>query len=244
MAARIALGRGVKFFLAALVVPIAAIAAAFAYPAAAAIACPSCYGLEAVHAGIYIDRSASSEQRAQIVALIDQARERVRSLYGQIERSPRILICATSPCYHSLGGGESRGMALGNFGLLLSPRALTSPVIPAHELAHVELHSRIGLLRTYRRDIPQWFDEGLAVNVSDDPRYLAPGGVADRCLVSSDEPLPLERGSWVETARTRDLYAKAACRVSRWMAANGGPEAVLSLIARISGGEKFGALVQ
>ncbi|MGI5272595.1 hypothetical protein ACQEUU_25830 [Nonomuraea sp. CA-218870] len=62
----------------------------------------------------------------------------------------------------------------------------------------LELHARLD-----GADVPQWFNEGLAVLVSD------------------------------------DIYAEAACQVSRWAEANGGEEAVPALIERLSKGQAF-----
>jgi hypothetical protein len=50
--------------------------------------------------------------------------------------------------------------------------------ILAHEFSHVDLHTRIGLMRFLAGAIPAWFDESLAVIVSDDARYLKPGTTA------------------------------------------------------------------
>jgi hypothetical protein len=223
--------------LAALVV-IGAAGAAFAYPAVAAIACPQCYGFESLEPGVFVDRSMSAAQRGQTEAFIDSARDRVRTFYGALSRSPRILICSTEACYQRIGGGISHGMAMLDIALFLSPRGANT-VIAAHELSHIELHSRLGRLKTYRRDIPQWFDEGVAVVVSDDPRYLAKEGAADRCLASPDGDLPTQRAAWVERASDGNLYAKAACRVSRWMAAKGGPGAVTRLVGAVANGTDF-----
>lgn len=41
--------------------------------------------------------------------------------------------------------------------------------ILSHELTHAELHYRVGVSRS-AHSIPHWFDEGLAVLVSQDPR--------------------------------------------------------------------------
>jgi hypothetical protein len=61
-----------------------------------------------------------------------------------------------------------------------SPRG-ADVVIAVHELAHAELHRRIGVVTTLSRSVPRGFDEGLAVVVSDDPRYRAAG--PDRCRI-------------------------------------------------------------
>jgi hypothetical protein len=46
----------------------------------------------------------------------------------------------------------------------------------SHELAHTELHKRLGFYRTFF-DNPKWRDEGLAVWISKDPRYTDSSGM-------------------------------------------------------------------
>ncbi len=208
------------------------------FPAAAAAVCPGCYGFDRAEGRVYIDRAADADQRATAQEAIGAAETRVRTFYGTLESDPRILICTSEQCYRRIGGGGSKGMALSTMALALSPRGLT-PVIAAHERAHVELHARLGAFGTWRRDIPQWFDEGLAVVISDDPRYLAPAGTADRCLVAPDGPMPVRRAAWVENAENRQLYAKAACAVSRWIVGHGGPPAVVHMVDRVAAGTVF-----
>ncbi|MEU4704615.1 hypothetical protein [Nonomuraea dietziae] len=140
--------------------------------------------------------------------------------------------CLSDDCYRRIGGGRERGIAVLNRSVMLSPRG-ADPVIASHELTHVELHARLN-----GAEVPQWFDEGLAVLVSDDPRYLASTG--DRCLLDSRRPLPATLEDWLRTA-TADpqLYAEAACQVNRWAGTNGGKGAVLTLIERLSRGQAF-----
>jgi hypothetical protein len=199
----------------------------FTYPAAAAVGCPSCYGFSDLGDGVYVQNDMPSNRRAVARATVEAARDRVRAFYGDLQSSPRVLICATEACYRPLGGG-SRGVTLLDRALILSPRG-TDTVIAAHELAHAELHRRIGLSATLGNSVPQWFDEGLAVVVSDDPRYLAPG--PDRCRAEPGSELPTSRAAWIETAESAGLYARAACRVSRWLDAHGGAASILRLVA-------------
>jgi hypothetical protein len=111
-------------------------------------------------------------------------------------------------------------------------------VIASHELSHLEFHNRLGFIRTVLRDVPQWFDEGVAVVVSDDPRYLGKS-TGDRCPVDPDGDLPARRAAWIHGASNDQLYAKAACRVSRWIAAKGGSAAVTHLISQVANGTDF-----
>lgn len=221
---------------------IAAASLPFIYPALAAVGCPSCYGFVKLGDGIFVQRSMTREDREQGGATIEEARARVRAFYGDLEAHPRVLLCETDDCYRPLGGG-SRGITLLDQALILSPRG-TDLVIAAHELAHAELHRRIGLVATLSRSVPQWFDEGLAVFVSDDPRYLAPASSSDRCRSEPDGDLPASRAAWIETAQSADLYAKAACKVAKWISSHGGPEGVRRLAAGIADGGAFDVLAR
>jgi hypothetical protein len=214
----------------------------FGYPPAAAAMCPSCFGLSVADSNVFIEETTDKTDAAIATTTIAHARDRVREFYGTLQSNPRILVCLTEACYQRIGGGGSTGMALLDFALLLSPRG-NKIVIASHEMAHIELHRRIGLVATVERRIPQWFDEGLAALVSQDPRYLKPEGVADRCITSSAQDLPTARSAWVVEARNRQLYAKAACRVFRWTSAHGGSEAVLGLVFELSQGKAFSSVV-
>jgi hypothetical protein len=86
---------------------------------------------------------------------------------------------------------------------------------------------------------PSWFDAGLAVVVSDDPRYLAAVGAADRCLVDGDGPLPTGCANGTGAGADHQLYAKAARRISRWLARKGGPAAVTRLLSQAALGTPF-----
>jgi hypothetical protein len=213
-----------------------------AFPFVGAAACPSCYGLDRFGDNGFIEPAASAEQRDHVAKVLEQARDRVAAFYGDLENRPRVLVCVSGDCYRRIGGIGSRGNALLDVALQLSPRGI-DPVIAAHELSHIELHHRLGNIRHLMGAVPSWFDEGLAVVVSDDRRYLAPPDAPDRCLVRSDETLPTGIFEWVrEVGRydTRQLYAKSACRVAEWMARNGGAPAVTRLVARVAGGTSFG----
>ena len=177
-----------------------------------------------------------------MAAVLEQARGRVAAFYDSADTQPRVLVCVSDDCYRRIRSAGSRGNALLDLALQLSPRGI-DPVIAAHELSHIELHHRIGRIRHLMGVIPAWFDEGVAVVVSDDRRYLMPPDAADRCLVRSDEALPSGMFEWRRAMGRNDnrqLYAKAACRVADWMRAKGGATTVTRLVARVAGGTSFG----
>ncbi|MEU7804005.1 hypothetical protein AB0B10_32625 [Micromonospora arborensis] len=204
---------------------------ALAYPSVAAAVCPGCYGLTRVGEHFYSERDLTAAQNDQLVGLAVDARRRVEVFYGDRKSEPRLIACFTDDCYNRIGGGGEKGVAVLNRAVMLSPRGL-DPVIASHEMAHVELHRRLD------GEVPQWFDEGLAVVVSDDPRYLG-----EHCRVPFDGPLPETLSAWLDAAGAdQQVYSKAACRVQWWLDANGGRDAVLTLIEQINDGAAFPAI--
>lgn len=218
----------------AVVVLLAGGIAAAVVPGLGATACPRCYGLRSLHSGLYADRDDASYR-----TLVDDADRRIAAFYGSRVSDPRVLICSTKSCYDRLGGGGEKGRALRNWSFMLSPAGI-NPTIATHELSHVEFHQRLG---SARGKVPQWFDEGLAVLVSEDPRYLRPASNADRCELPYAEARPVIDENW-RTAAADGMdrpYLQAACVVSRWVTANGGPKAVLDLIATLRAGAAWPA---
>jgi len=213
---------------------------AFVFPAVAAATCPQCYGFERIDDGLFVERSMTPDERAKTSDIIHRARERIRGFYGEQLGTASILICATNECYRNMRGGGSRGTAYYDTAILLAPNG-ANEVIATHELSHIEFHKRIGALRAFMGTAPAWFDEGLAVIVSDDRRYIEAEDHTDRCRMRSDEALPLTSREWRRTAEASNGYALAACRVSEWMKTRGGSTAVLALARRIANGETFDA---
>ena len=167
----------------------------------------------------------------------DPDEERITRFYGTRMSHPRVLICAAPACYRRLGGGGEKGQAIRNWSLMLSPVG-ANETIATHELSHVEFHERLG---SARGKVPHWFDEGLAVLISDDSRYLKPSSEGDRCRLPYEQASPIVDSDWrAMTAGGVDRpYLHAACVVSRWTSAHGGPAAVLDLIARLRDGADF-----
>jgi hypothetical protein len=224
-------------------VALAVIAAAgtiYAYPAVAAVACPTCYGLDWLDSNVFVDRNMPAGDRAHVIDILSEARKRVATFYEDFTSTPRTLVCSTEDCYQHIGGHRERGKSFFDFALMLSPRGL-SVTIASHELSHIELHHRVGFIRSLTNAIPAWFDEGVAVIVADDRRYLAPVAAPDRCLVRSDKSLPNTMSEWNRVAGEQDshIYAEAACRVSDWMSHEGGSYAVRNLVQTVSTGTPF-----
>src|SRR5207237_10032315 len=120
--------------------------------------------------------------------------------------------------------------------IVIYPHAATT-VAFTNELTHTEFHHRLaGRIHA----VPAWFDEGLAVNVSADPRYLGPIRSGEPCVVDASTALPVNDTAWVRATQvTNKPYAEAACLVSNWLGEKGGKDAVLRLVGKIRAGESF-----
>ncbi len=207
-------------------------------PAAAVLLCPGCFGFEHISTNIYVEKSMAPDQRQTLIQSVGAARERIVDFYGTRLSDPRILGCGSEDCYWRLGGVSAKGAAWGSIGIRLSPRGIT-PTILTHEMAHIELKYRIGLLRWLTGSIPTWFDEGLAALMSGDPRYLKAAGEQNRCVIESLDDLPTGLHEWRKRAGQDDnLYAKAACRVWRWFD-SAGTEGLARLIDEVRDGGSF-----
>jgi hypothetical protein len=210
-------------------------------PALAAYECPRCYGLKGVGDGIYVDKAMPADELTQIKSILTEAERRVRMFYGAFDRKPVLLICATEACDRRLGGRGARARAYGSKFIFISPEGRNATIL-AHEYSHIEFHSRIGIVGLVLGAVPAWFDEGVAVIVSRDKRYLR---IDERgkthCLTEPVTDLPKSRREWGRRAGTKSepIYAMAACRVLRWMESNGGSPGVLREISEMADGRSL-----
>src|SRR5262249_50359216 len=213
-------------------------AVALAEPVLAAIVCPGCFGFERLSETVYVDHAMTDQERTAFRRALAEADARLVAFYGDVVAPPIVLACRTGACNGRLHGG-ARGAAYLTIALRLAPRGLNATII-AHERSHIELHSRIGFWRLAEGTIPAWFDEGLAVVVSEDERYLLPPGPGDRCRLEPGQARAASAPGWRGTAgRDPELYARTACRVLRWIDGHGGSGAVLRLAKRIHDGASF-----
>jgi len=112
-------------------------------------------------------------------------------------------------------------------------------------MANADATARLAILLGFRHgtrdDLPTWFVEGVAVVISDNPQFLKPNGpVGSRCTADPDGPLPTTDREWRRLGATDTaIYARAACRVLRWMNANGGSQAIRRVVAAVASGQAF-----
>jgi hypothetical protein len=196
---------------------------------------PTWFGFVQIAEGVYVEESMPPSQRAALLETVGAAKGRVSAFFGRLKGKPNIFACATEACFVSNGGFTAKGTVYGSSRVLLSPRGL-GLVTLSHELTHVELYRRVGDFRAWHA-IPPWFDEGLAVLVSQDPDYTI-----ESWLRATDNgrgaPALKLLGNAVPWAEGQLSYGTAKQVVGQWYA-RVGSEGLLRLIRGIKAGGEF-----
>ena len=123
---------------------------------------------------------------AEASQLYEGAVEFLASSLAPLQKQPLAVFCSTPLCYSFTGESGSAAKTVGKFIIVVSPRGW-KPYFVRHEMIHRLQGEKLGVLGMYEK--PEWFIEGMAYALSQDPR----------------EPLvnPFER----ERARFRAWYA-------------------------------------
>jgi len=237
--------RRLAFALVALAV-LSAAALGFAYPLLPAALCPACFGLQVTGAGIVVQSSTDAGRQVELAELTAQAAAHVATELGPIGARYRVIFCTDPDCTARLRVHGAAGLTISTpFGAVvyIAPQGAT-PEILRHELAHVAIHHRAGVMASLNGRLPAWLDEGLAVIVSDDPAHLRTGagaGVA-RCaappvaLVAN--PFDFARAAALDPG----LYTRSACAALHYEAQLGGRAALLDAIDSLRDGAILPAL--
>ena len=228
---------------------------------------PQSFGLTAVAPSIYVEAGADEATRIKLREAMERAESAIRTAYGGVRSSPTVNACITEACYEAFGGG--RGSIAKVFGnrILLSPRGLNWHFL-AHEWSHDEIRTRLSLSAWFR--MPQWFDEGVAVVVSEAPEHSETHW---QFLVAANIPRPTSEElhtfkslrQWLDAVHRysmdkngvdnnierkargepeiRPVYSAAGHELRPWIAKVGRP-GLLAFIARMNDGEDFESAYQ
>jgi hypothetical protein len=210
-------------------------------PHVRAYLCPACSGFRQVAPQIYVDQQATDAQINAVLQDLATAEGMVLDFYPERMSDPVWMLCLSGEC-----GVRTPplplAMAYMNLFVFVYPDGAT-PTILAHELAHAELHQRVGSgWRFFSQAVPTWFDEGLAVYISQDTRYLdVEDGVVTGCTAGDWPQPPSDQRTFRRLGATEAaaIYTASACQVIDWLAHQGGAEAVVSLLSEIRAGGSF-----
>lgn len=206
---------------------------------------------------VYVRTTVSPRQQATFRAHVRAAQARISRFWGNQRGRAVLIYCPSQVDYaRYCAGGEGAGCSLGTpWGdayLVLGPDGNNVDVI-AHELCHDELFARLGWWRI-KRQIPQWFNEGLALLV--DYRFSSPDVWELPDTTATDEPLnnrfrfpPRPMIPLTDLVTTNDFfggdygrvmlaYQTAADEVERWLRRVKQP-GLLALTKAVANGEPF-----
>lgn len=215
-----------------------AAALGFAYPVLPAALCPACFGLETTDHGHLVQTGTTPDRLAELTTMTAQASQHVATELGPSATAKRLIFCTDADCAARLGMQGAAGLTISTpLGAVvyIAPHGAT-PEILRHELAHVVIHDRAGMMATLNGRLPAWLDEGLAVIVSEDPAHLRTGQGVARCAAP---PAPLVANPF-DFARAAafdpGLYTRAACAALHFEAQLGGRAALLEAIDSLRDG--------
>jgi hypothetical protein len=157
-----------KLYIAVIVAHLAPVAA-WATVKPVRVLAPQLLGLHCSAEGICVDELS---RLGEAVALKSEAVAFVNSHVGRIERVPRGIFCSTSQCAKSYGFTAQGAYNVGTYGFVVSPRGW-QPHFVRHELIHHLQNEHLGSLNAWLFK-PNWFVEGMAYSMSEDPRRSLP----------------------------------------------------------------------
>jgi hypothetical protein len=217
---------------------------------------PTALGMEEVAPRVFVNKNMPLTQREEILRIVIEAKRKIIDFYGDSMSDPQILACSTEECFTSLGGVKARALDLSKSKIILSSRGLTSPIL-THEWSHAEMRVRMNA----RMDgvfgissMPTWFDEGLAVVVSEEPTHSEKVWeqiIATKMTTPRIEDLVSLKG-WQKAAKEFGdvdcssgipgkmcvVYATAGHEVRQWYQ-RVGKSGLMKLIEKVKSGEDF-----
>jgi hypothetical protein len=211
---------------------------------------------------VFVSTDSPALSQQYLLKHLEKADNRLKTFWLIPQKNQRqgratIIYCHTDEQYARYCGTEeaSAGCSLGTpwgESFLVVGQQGNSPDVLAHELCHDELLARLGWWRV-QRQVPQWFNEGLALMV--DYRFTNPTpdslkratDYADEWAfqhLDGQQTLTLSELSSVrdffggDFHRTMQAYMLSATEVSRWLAIAGRP-GLQKIIAELNKGIDF-----
>ncbi len=223
---------------------------------------PESFGLSPVSSNIYVEASADEATRVKLSDAMVKAESAIRTAYGSVKSHPIVHACISETCFTKFGGrGAERAKVYGNY-ILLSPRGLNWHYL-AHEWSHDEIRTRLTFNAWWH--MPQWFDEGLAVAISEAPENAESHW---QYLIASNVPRPTREelhtfkslSQWGDAVRrygetknierkargepeVRPLYTAAGHELRPWLA-KAGNSGLLAFIDLLNDGKDFESTYQ
>ena len=182
--------------------------------------------------------------RQELLGMIEQSEERVKAFFGDLYYMDEttFIICDDNGLIRKLG--EDHGTVCVDFPsekryICISDEYLELDIL-AHEITHAELRARLSVKA--QKQIPTWFDEGIALQNDYRERYSEEQWIAQTdngkntvALEEMDTPSEFYAG---EAEDRRFRYLNAKHELSEWMAVHG-QQGLLKLLEQINDGVDF-----
>ena len=104
---------------------------------------------------------------AEASQLYEGSVEFLASSVAPLQKKPLAVFCSTPSCYSFTGESGSAAKTVGKFIIVISPRGW-KPYVVRHEMIHRLQGEKLGVFGMYEK--PEWFVEGMAYALSQDPR--------------------------------------------------------------------------
>jgi hypothetical protein len=208
--------------------------------------------MKKISSHLYVEKTISKENEKKIQKAIPQAKVYVSDMYGDVTTQPIIYACQSQNCKNDFGL-EGKIIAVRLLGhLILTDKALNREVI-SHEWSHEELYEQIGGFWHWYKEMPLWFDEGLAsLTMKEYSRYdkRAWQRIIDEKMLYPKQDELITLSQWNKACSTYLIndnivvpYATARHIVSKWYK-KVGQKGLVELLNGVKNGKKFEELYE
>lgn len=140
----------------------------WAFVKPARLLAPTFSGFTQVADGVYVDDLSRADEAKLLHA---EAAAFVQENVCNFKHVPTVVFCATDKSSDKFGLNKQAGHCWYGLGIVIAPRGW-QPYYVRHEMIHHLQIEQLGILKFNR--LPQWFVEGMAYSMSDDPRPALP----------------------------------------------------------------------
>lgn len=127
---------------------------------------PQLNGVDCAQSHLCLESQATREVAR---ALSENAMQDIEATLGPLSYEPRFIFCSTQTCFERFGFERAAAKTVGTFAIVIGPRGWKDYYLK-HELIHQWQYDRLGFVAMLRT--PEWLTEGMAYQLSGDPRAV------------------------------------------------------------------------
>ncbi len=214
--------------------------AAFAYPHVFFLSTIKHSNFNSASQNIYIDPNIGESEHKNILALLDNSKERIINKYGEFTATPVIVVTGTleNAKKYGLEAFPGRAFAAPWEQYVVINYQTHDINLLAHELMHAQVRKVLGYW-AYLTKIPTWFDEGVAMQVDFRERYQVDYKSFSQEEISRVKTLSSPTTFWTNSREQNLKNYRAAKAAVQKMLSIYQPEKLYPMLLRIKQGENF-----